>query len=1159
MKKRCKEKSPKWAGVMLAALAVVGTQFSLSAVAEAFSLDRLAVEHMENPQAIDRKQPRFSWQMTADKGENNLLQASYQLMVKDVQGRIVWDSGKVDDDRSIDIAYQGEQLIAGQDYIWEVKVWDKNGQQKVQSARFAMGLNPDRYGDGDWAGAKWIGGQEKNLPLESQSLTVFRIACDMELGKTADRASMIFGANDQRLMNKNFNLTGTAAARNQSYFRAEFDCSALSHGGEARINFYRNGYITGDNDKQAIGSIVIPKRIVNIENYSQKHNVEISSMYGILAARVDEQELPVAELDPWSKGINGNPFGMSGGSNAFPALADIGYAVPDGQTAILSNLTVKNFRMPYGTLYEHSGQEKLSGTVKWINPSHDALPMLRTEFNTKEKKIKQARLYATARGIYEIFLNGQKVGNDYFAPGFTQYNKTQLYQAYDVTELVKAGKANALGAQLAEGWWSGASTFLGTNWNYFGDRQSLRAKLLITYEDGTKDVITTQPNSWQYYADGPLKLGSLFQGEVQDGVKAAALKGWDKPGYDAFRYGWKPAAEILLNGTTAAGRWHEFLTDRDYDQEFNHIDFISQEGSEVKAAHQHMLLAKSVKEVRPGVFIYDMGQNFAGVPEIDLRGQKGQKVTLRYAEVTYPDGENKDMLMVENLRAAMVRDTFILKGRQERISPRFTFHGYRYLEITGMDKALPLKDVRGKVLTSVPEDTADYHTSNEDVNRLFQNIQWSTRANFLAIPTDCPQRNERMGWAGDLNVFGNTAVYLANSDNFLRQHMLAMRDTQASDGRFTDTAPMGHGAGGFIWGSAGVQIPWQLYLQYGDTTVLAEHYDAMKAYVDYMLSCRQADGLYKEAKGLPGLGDWLGPENSKNEPQYLWQAYGVSNLEILCKAAEKLGKSDDASKYHALYEQCKSYFNDKFINAEGKAYSSAGLSMDTQTAYAVPLALGVVDKTKKAKVGENLLDTVVRSNMDDLKQMRPAYSLMTGFIGTAAISHALSMTGNGAAAYKLLQNDQYPSWLYPVKNGATSIWERLDSYTKDRGFGGNNSMNSFNHYSFGAVGAWMMDTSLGIRRDEQHPGFKHFFLCPEVDASGKMTNASGHYDSLYGRIESSWQKTVNGFVYRFVVPANTTATVKLAKPAHTLRCNGKEIFWQENIEIGSGIYYFEVR
>ena len=1142
---------------LLVALAALG--FSQS-YAEAFTIEKMAVEQQDSPQAIDQEKPRFSWQMQAEAGERNLMQDAYQLTVKDEHGKVVWDTGRVAADKSLDIAYGGSKLQPGRDYYWEVKVWDKEGNLRQKSACFGMGLNPDRKGEGDWSGAKWIGSNEKTLPLDSQSLTVFRVGCDIELGENSKSASLVYGANDSRMQNANMNMAGTEAGKDQSYFRAELDCSQIEKG--AKVNFYRVGYVKGDSDEKPFGSIEIPLILINGQNYRQKHRLEISSMYGIMAASIDGQELKVPELDPWSKGINGNPFGMSGGSNAYPALADIGYAVPAGEKAVFTNLTVKNFRTPCAELFVSEAPVVLQGGEKGkmqlLNPSHDAMSMLRTEFKAK-KKIRQAKLYATARGIYELSLNGQKVGEDYFAPGFTQYNKTQLYQAYDVTKLIREGKQNALGAQLGEGWWSGAITFLGTNWNYFGDRQSLLAKLVISYEDGTEDIITTQPDTWQYYADGPLRLGSFFQGEVYDGLRAEALKGWDKPGYNGQKYGWKKAGEVSLAGTTATGKWHEFLTDRTYEQDFSKIDYVAQTGTAVQAAQPHELTAQSVKEVRPGVFVYDMGQNFAGVPVLDIEGSKGQQITLRYAEVLYPDGDNKDMLMVENLRAAMVRDNFILKGGREQLSPRFTFHGYRYLEITGLDKALPLTAVRGRVLTSVPQDTAGFETSNEDVNRLFKNIQWSTRANFLAIPTDCPQRNERMGWSGDLNVFGNTAVYLANSDSFLRQHMLSMRDTQAADGRFTDTAPMGHGAGGFIWGSAGVQIPWQLYLQYGDTAVLAEHYDAMKAYVDYMTACEQPDGLYKEAKGLPGLGDWLGPENSKNEPQYLWQAYGVSNLEIMWKTAEKLGKTADAAKYHALYEKRRQYFNERFLTSEGKALDSTGKLMDTQTAYAVPLALGVVSDNKKELVGQNLLKTVESTHVDDLKMQRPAYSLMTGFIGTAAISHALTETGHNLAAYRLLQNDAYPSWLYPVKNGATTIWERLDSYTKERGFGGNNSMNSFNHYSFGAVGAWMMDSSLGIVRDEKNPGFKHFYLRPQVDESGKMTWAKGHYDSVYGRIESSWAKTAEGWKFVFQVPGNTTATLELPNLGKDLTCNGKKVDWKESIQLGSGKYTFIVK
>jgi alpha-L-rhamnosidase len=1000
------------------------------------------------------------------------------------------------------------------------------------------------------------------LPLDAQSLTVFQVQCKIQLQSGSNRASLLFGGNDARLLDANQNTAGIQAVRDSSYFRAELDCSQLSQG--AQIHFYRSGYTKTDDPSKPIGSVTVPKTLINESNCYQPHVLNISSMYGILAASVDGQELAMPNVDWWSKGINGNPYGMSGGSTAYPVVGDIGYAVAPGQTARFSQLKVKNFRQPQADLFRLAEDVLLDGGTmghqQLLDPSHDAMPMLRTTFRAAGKKIRRARLYAAARGIYTLSVNGQSVSKDYFAPGFTQYNQSQLYQAYDVTNMLRAGRENVLGAQLGEGWWSGAITFMGTNWNYFGDRQSLLTKLVVTYEDGTTEVIASKPETWQYYADGPVRLGSFLQGESYDGLRAAKLDGWDRPGYDAVKAGWKAAARIDLKETTAPGKWHEVLTDRTYEQKFDAIDLTAQSGSEVRPAA--LLTAQSVKEVRPGVFLYDMGQNFAGVPRINVRnGKAGQKVTLRFAEVTYPDGPNAGMIMLENLRAAMVRDTFILKGGPETLQPQFTYHGYRYIEITGLDQALPLKAVQGQVLTSIPELAAEYKTSNPDVNRLFQNIQWSAQANFLAIPTDCPQRNERMGWSGDLDVFAPTAVYLADSDAFLRQHLMSLRDLQGGDGRFTDTAPMGQGGGGFLWGSVGVQVPWELYLQYGDTAVLAEHYAAMKRYVDYMTACEQPDGLLKEKSGLPGLGDWLGPENNRNEPQYLWNVYQVRNLEILSRTAAVLGKTAESMHYAALRTKRQQWFTQRFWDpAVGKAKNSAGGWMDTQTAYAVPLALDVLTGAVKEQAGRRLLATVQRENTDDQGAKRPAYSLMTGFIGTSAISHALSLSGSTEAAYRLLQNDQYPSWLYPVKNGATTIWERLDSYTKERGFGGNNSMNSFNHYSFGAVGAWMMDTSLGIRRDEAQPGFHHFYLEPQPDPSGKMSEAAGHYDSIYGRIESSWQKRKdgNGWQYRFVIPANTTATLRLPHTGKRVLCNGREQAYQASVKLVSGSYTFDV-
>jgi len=537
-----------------------------------------------------------------------------------------------------------------------------------------------------------------------------------------------------------------------------------------------------------------------------------------------------------------------------------------------------------------------------------------------------------------------------------------------------------------------------------------------------------------------------------------------------------------------------------------------------------------------------MGQNLAGVPNIKISGgMAGTKVTMRFAEMLYPDNdlEHGGTLMLENIRGALATDNYILKGGDEVIAPRATYHGYRYIEITGLDE-LNLNDVGATVLSSAKNLTADFECSDASINRLYQNIVWSTRANFLSIPTDCPQRNERMGWSGDLSVFAPTASYLWDTDKFLSRHLLALRDIQDPSGRFADIAPIGGGFGGINWGSVGMTVPYELYLQYGDKKVLAEHYDAMKSYVDYLERHIKDDGTVDEGTMMQ-LGDWLGPENSKNDVNYLLAAAEILDVDILQKSAQILGKTSDASHYRNIYNNRKNWFNEKYFDkATHKSWNSEGNLMDTQTSYAVALGNNVLNDTNKNFAEKYLVEAIQRKNTDDDKVERPAYSLMTGFIGTAKITKALSNAGRSDIAYKLLENHEYPSWLYPVDQGATTIWERLNSYTKANGFGGNNSMNSFNHYSFGAVGAWLYSDSLGIARDENSPGWKHFYLQPQPDFSGGMTFARGHFDSPYGRIESSWKLEGGGVVYNFTVPANTTAHCKLIanSPSAKITVNG---------------------
>lgn len=613
--------------------------------------------------------------------------------------------------------------------------------------------------------------------------------------------------------------------------------------------------------------------------------------------------------------------------------------------------------------------------------------------------------------------------------------------------------------------------------------------------------------------------------------------------------------------------------------DYSAMKLTGQYGQTVKKVKE--LTAISMEEVRPGVYVYDMGQNIAGVPRISLSEQEpGNRITLRFAEVTYPDlpefRENVGMVMLENIRGALAQDVYIAKGGDEVINPRFTFHGYRFIEITGIDQPLPLEAVKSDVLSSIHELASGYETSNEKVNKLWENITWSTRGNFLSIPTDCPQRNERMGWSGDISVFSRTATYMGDVSRFLRRHLLSMRDTQRGDGRFADVSPVGGGFGGILWGSAGITVAWESYLQYNDLAMLDEHYDAMKAYIDYLIPYIDPEtGILTEGN----LGDWLGPEQGKNDNTLLWEVYFIFDLELMQRIATVLNKKEDAARFEQLRRERKQFFNKTYFNAEGKTIHSGfrqpgrkGELIATQTSYIMPLAFDICDPEIKDKVVKNLIHCLENETRQDESTTYPPYSLMTGFIGTAWINRVLSDLGYSGIAYRVLQQRSYPSWLYSVEQGATTIWERLNSYTRDQGFGGNNSMNSFNHYSFGAIGSWMYNHSLGIERDENHPGFKHFILKPEPDPTGEMTWAKGHYNSMYGRIESSWEIKNGACRYSFLVPANTKATLYLqVSTADKVSESGKPLTSSANIkitgeangkvimELKPGEYFFETR
>jgi len=1185
--------------------------FSISCSSEQDALTGLTVEYTRTPLGIDVEHPRFGWQIQAPEGQRGWIQTAYRIVVNDPSGTPVWDSEKISQASALAIRYAGSPLQPSTRYSWTVSVWDQNDQEYRSSSWFETGLmDPDPQA---WHGAQWISGGDEDLVFFSPYLLVFKIRYRLAISEGSSRAGFVYGANDLRLMDRYKNVYQLENAENESYIKLELDISRVggSPGGLARLNVYRAGYTREDRPDVPFKSFDILPSVIHQENKHDKHHFDIQSAFGSISVSLDgEPEFYVKEEADESRGsvpafrrrppgasVTLNPLGDNWDYIPFGMLCDMGFAMDPGQKAAFSDVVVYNERKPNNTLFTEDLSVEYRGIFAGkvavdkgayladggneglfvvADPSRNSSPMLRTEFETAGK-VESARLYVTARGIYDVFINGEKVGNDHYNPGQTQYNKSHMYQTYDVTDMIQKG-GNAMGAMLAEGWWSGLLSF-GSNWNYFGDRQSLLSKLVLSYSNGAEEILTSKGQDWKYFGDGPIRYSSLDLGEVYDARKEAGIDGWAEPGFDDSA--WKQASVVPLEGTSYSGEERGFggrLTRFDFDD----MKLTGQIGN--NAGVYATLTARSVDEVRNGVYVYDMGQNFVGVPRISIdNGIAGDTLILRAAEILYPDleeyGENVGMIMTENYRAALCQDIYIMKDGPQVFQPRFTSRGYQYIEITGIEEALPPEKVQGIAISSVLELTADYRTSNEKVNQLWSNLVWSNIDNFLTLPTDCPQRNERVGWSGDISVFSRTATYVSNTDQFLRRHMLAMRDVQMNSGKFTDVAPLGGGFGGVLWGSAGLTVPWEVYQQYNDVGLLEENYDAMVAYIDYL------DGTLDEKTGITTdgqLGDWLGPQNNQLGTPFLTTAYHVYDLWIIREVAELLGRKEDATRFGQQYRERKEFFNRTFINDEGKTMGLIGGGgfgarpgpppefklADTQTSYAVGLALGAFDESILPRMANNLAEAVERQNMDDDGILRPDYSLMTGFIGTAWISKALSDYGYNAHAYRLLQNNLYPSWLYSIDQGATTIWERLNGYTVENGFGGNNSMNSFNHYSFGAVGQWMIAYSLGIQRDE--PGFRNFILQPTPDPTGEMTWAEGHYDSMYGRIYSRWELRKGGLVYEAIVPANTSATLYLpAASADVVTEGGVPVSESEGIEflgyengkavfrLASGNYKFE--
>ena len=1114
------------------------------------TLVNLRTNYEVNPLGIEET-PQFSWEMSAPESYN-AQQKAYRIVVAESkknleQNNYVFDTGKKESSLSVSIPYAGAKLKPCTRYYWKVMVWDE--KNKIISSTSDSWFETALMSQKGFGNAQWIGSHFSNL---SKYTGKAYIDYDFTFKKGSNVSSFLLGYRSP-----------------DDYVKVTIDASDSRK--PLLILYYKHDGVGKDALKQDISDIIPSK------NINDKHHVFINMLACqpfngyILDIKIDGNEVKNGAFAPKKGKVKEIFIQKAYTGYKYSRLYNIGFMQEKNQDVVYENITIcepfyKNVMYSDNKTYDIKG----NGEAVILKLNDDiAAPMMRKSFNIS-KQVEKARLYATARGIYEMSLNGKNVSNDFFNPGWPDYRFRHTYNTFDVTSLLKEG-TNVIGGILGNGYYSGSWGYK-PNWaNGYGTDISLMAKLVIDYKDGTQDVVVTD-GSWVYTTEGPVLENDLQNGEDYDARRE--IQGWNTTQYDASK--WK---KVKLFSPLA-----------------DSIKLQAYIGQPVRI--DEICTAKKMKEPVKGHFIYDMGQNMVGVPRLNIQGKSGQRIQVRYAEMLYPDiiptdpvapytiemyKQLQGQMYTDNYRGALSADSYICKGVAggETIEPHFTSHGFRYIEITGVDKAPALEDVKVLVLNSLQEYTASYKTDNEDINRLYNNVVWGQKGNFLAVPTDCPQRDERMGWAGDAQIFTRTATYNRNVQPFYNRWLYTLRDDQTPQGGYSHVAPLcitnpavNTSSG---WADVGIITPWEVYLQYGDKAILEKGYSSMQRYIEY-LNKRATNYI----QPIGGYGDWVAllgtPSDLTNT------SYTALDVKIMSKIATILGKTEDAKYYTDLFGKIKDAFKKRYVRddsylikpigspANKDSYSAAfGLGpktekdtiLDTQTGYILPLYAGLLDGKIKEKAAAQLVNLLKQNG----------YRLNTGFIGTPYMNIVLSESGYDDVAYKMFLQNEYPSWLYPVYQGATTIWERWNSYTLVNGFGPV-SMNSFNHYAYGAIQDWMMAYSAGIQRDEKNPGYKHILLQPRIGST--IGEISAKFNSVYGEINSEWRSLKTnknddssqfGYEYNALVPANTTATLVLplnGKKKVEVLCGKKGIVSKKQqqdkmvYELNSGKYVFKV-
>ena len=1070
---RANAASKRWRGPCRSLVIVIAglTLTACIASASAGKPQHLTCDSLEHPLGIDSAQPLFSWQLKDDGFAAR--QTAYRIEVATKPSFLggkpdVWDSGRTTSDKSFGVVYGGPQLAASTRYYWRVELWNKDGKPYPASdvSWWETGLLKE-----NWK-AQWIGYEDAE-----------------------HRAVRTSGAT--WITNADSSPPGAQASRDTEHdFRFRFQLTG-------RVK-HADLFVTGEdsaaawvNGTQVLQTVPLPPWKQAPWKTYLRHDVTPNLHAGenLLAVGVTLFGTPSA-----------NGMGPSQ-SDQTPMSACLYVEMMNGSTYVWASgkewkAALDAKQSWYAPEYDDSAWQHAIAYVPPDSPMSTAsmgypwqtgpVKLLRHSFAIA-KPVTSARLYVTALGAYRLQINGARVGDQVLSPGWDDFRTHVPYQAYDVTQQLKTGQ-NAIGAWLAPGWYTTPLMWFRQGYNYGDTPPALKAQLRIEHADGSIEWIASD-ESWK--AD----ISPISQAEIYDGENYDATR--EQPGWDTATFSdaqWKPVDLVKP------------LEPEIVPQSFQPI------------RPQQTLSAEAITNPKPGVYIYDFHQNLAGVERLQVRGPAGSDIQLRFGEVLNPDGT----LYVDNLRTAKATDHFILSGKGlEEFQPDFTFHGFRYVEVSGLPAKPDLTTVKAVAIYTDAPITVQLHSGSPMINQLWSNILWGQRSNFVGVPTDCPQRDERLGWTADAQVFWRTASYNMDLTQFSKKFARDIRGTQAGTPMYgifapgTATPNPGFGAG---WSDAGVIIPWTAWLQSGDTRVLEQNWDAMEKYLS-AIQAANPDYLWKTDYGIP-FGDWLSPEGPTLEP-LVATAYWAYDVTLMKQMAHALGKSEDEAKYDALFSKIKTAFDSEFVRADGfiagadngpspfgqinnpEAKAKGG---DTQTGYVLALNMHLMPDSLRDAASQKLVAKIEANGG----------RLATGFLGTPYLLAALVDTGHSDVAYRLLLNTEYPSWGYLVGHGATTMWERWNGDQMR----GDPSMNSYNHYAYGAVADWIYRYAAGIDSLPSDPGFHTIYLHPNFDA--RLGSLDFRYQSSYGEIRSSWSMNGTAVTWLVTIPPNTTGRLPLA-------------------------------